>query len=641
MQACPYDAIYIDAETHTAAKCNFCAHRVDEGLEPACVAVCPTHSIWVGDLDDDELGHLAADPRQPGAPCGRPSRRPGPTCSTWAPHKADPRPARGAGQATPTCGPSPTSTGSTTVGRLHRRRPDRAHHAQHRASAAVGLARHHLPVGQGARRRRAVRGRARGAARRRLGATGDVVAPVLAAAAGGRRDRRCCWCGTSSGPSGSTTSSPAATTARGWCSAATACCCSGSRRSPGSSPVSLGADGAHRWLAWAVLLPCGAGRRLHRRSCSRQAEGRDLWQSSWLLPAPAGPGRDGRRGCDGRGRGRRRRRRRRHRAGRPHARRRAAVLHLASPRSTWAARTTAPTRPSRRRTIVRGRYRPAVLGRRGRAGRARRSLLAVLSWNGGAVAGLLARRARRPARAAGVRDRLRAGRTGRTPLMRSTETLDDRQPRTTGTTRALPMRSTTCRAAAARAPGELPAARDLGPPHRLRREGAPAQGAARVHADPDHLLQLRVGVRPARPRGQGRPVDHQGRGQPGPPRLARPQLRQGAGDDQPGQRPGADPAPAAAGRRARRGQLGAGQLGRGARRHRRPDPAGHHRGPARRGGVPRRPARRGRLRRAVPAGVGRRRAQQPHQHLLVGGAAGLHRCGAATTGRRRTTPTPR
>jgi Fe-S-cluster-containing dehydrogenase component/formate-dependent nitrite reductase membrane component NrfD len=56
MQACPYDAIYIDADTRTAAKCNFCAHRVDAGLEPACVVVCPTHSIWVGDLDDEESG---------------------------------------------------------------------------------------------------------------------------------------------------------------------------------------------------------------------------------------------------------------------------------------------------------------------------------------------------------------------------------------------------------------------------------------------------------------------------------------------------------------------------------------------------------------------------------------------------------
>ena len=56
MQGCPYDAIYIDDDTHTAAKCNFCAHRVDQDLEPACVVVCPTHSIWVGDLDDPTSG---------------------------------------------------------------------------------------------------------------------------------------------------------------------------------------------------------------------------------------------------------------------------------------------------------------------------------------------------------------------------------------------------------------------------------------------------------------------------------------------------------------------------------------------------------------------------------------------------------
>ncbi len=52
MQACPYDAIYIDPETHSAAKCHYCSHRTDLGLEPACVVVCPTHSIIAGDLDD-------------------------------------------------------------------------------------------------------------------------------------------------------------------------------------------------------------------------------------------------------------------------------------------------------------------------------------------------------------------------------------------------------------------------------------------------------------------------------------------------------------------------------------------------------------------------------------------------------------
>lgn len=71
MQACPYDAIYIDEETHTAAKCNFCAHRIDNGLEPACVTVCPTHSIWVGDLDDPDTGIanlIASNPTKVRAP---------------------------------------------------------------------------------------------------------------------------------------------------------------------------------------------------------------------------------------------------------------------------------------------------------------------------------------------------------------------------------------------------------------------------------------------------------------------------------------------------------------------------------------------------------------------------------------------
>lgn len=52
MQACPYDAVYIDPDSGTAAKCHYCAHRVDIGLEPACVVVCPAHSILAGDLDD-------------------------------------------------------------------------------------------------------------------------------------------------------------------------------------------------------------------------------------------------------------------------------------------------------------------------------------------------------------------------------------------------------------------------------------------------------------------------------------------------------------------------------------------------------------------------------------------------------------
>ena len=49
LNACPYDAIYIDPVSQSAEKCNFCAHRIDRGLEPACVSICPTEAIIVGD----------------------------------------------------------------------------------------------------------------------------------------------------------------------------------------------------------------------------------------------------------------------------------------------------------------------------------------------------------------------------------------------------------------------------------------------------------------------------------------------------------------------------------------------------------------------------------------------------------------
>jgi Fe-S-cluster-containing dehydrogenase component/formate-dependent nitrite reductase membrane component NrfD len=62
MQACPYDALYVDPNSNTAAKCNFCAHRVEMSLEPACVIVCPTQAILAGDLDNpnSKVSHTVA-----------------------------------------------------------------------------------------------------------------------------------------------------------------------------------------------------------------------------------------------------------------------------------------------------------------------------------------------------------------------------------------------------------------------------------------------------------------------------------------------------------------------------------------------------------------------------------------------------
>ena len=35
-----------------ASKCTLCAHRIDQGEEPACVTACPSEAMVFGDLDD-------------------------------------------------------------------------------------------------------------------------------------------------------------------------------------------------------------------------------------------------------------------------------------------------------------------------------------------------------------------------------------------------------------------------------------------------------------------------------------------------------------------------------------------------------------------------------------------------------------
>ncbi len=50
--ACPYDALYIDPASGTAAKCNYCAHRVERGMNPPCATVCPEQAIVAGDMHD-------------------------------------------------------------------------------------------------------------------------------------------------------------------------------------------------------------------------------------------------------------------------------------------------------------------------------------------------------------------------------------------------------------------------------------------------------------------------------------------------------------------------------------------------------------------------------------------------------------
>jgi Fe-S-cluster-containing dehydrogenase component len=51
--ACPYDARFTHPKGYVD-KCTFCIHRVEKGLNPACVSVCPTHCMHFGDVDDPQ-----------------------------------------------------------------------------------------------------------------------------------------------------------------------------------------------------------------------------------------------------------------------------------------------------------------------------------------------------------------------------------------------------------------------------------------------------------------------------------------------------------------------------------------------------------------------------------------------------------
>lgn len=52
--SCPYDARYLDPIKHIVQKCFWCYHRIDAGLEPACVDTCIGRARIFGDLNDIE-----------------------------------------------------------------------------------------------------------------------------------------------------------------------------------------------------------------------------------------------------------------------------------------------------------------------------------------------------------------------------------------------------------------------------------------------------------------------------------------------------------------------------------------------------------------------------------------------------------
>ncbi len=54
VQACPYGCRYIHPEKKTADKCTLCYHRIQKGIDPACMEICPTSARIYGNLNDKD-----------------------------------------------------------------------------------------------------------------------------------------------------------------------------------------------------------------------------------------------------------------------------------------------------------------------------------------------------------------------------------------------------------------------------------------------------------------------------------------------------------------------------------------------------------------------------------------------------------
>ena len=52
VEACPYGAMQFDDINSVACKCDVCVERLQQGLQPACAAACPSHCIHFGEMED-------------------------------------------------------------------------------------------------------------------------------------------------------------------------------------------------------------------------------------------------------------------------------------------------------------------------------------------------------------------------------------------------------------------------------------------------------------------------------------------------------------------------------------------------------------------------------------------------------------
>jgi len=65
--ACPYRAPQFDPAAGVMTKCDLCRHRLEEGLDPACVAACPMRVLGVSDLSGEGPGRDEVFPLPPAA----------------------------------------------------------------------------------------------------------------------------------------------------------------------------------------------------------------------------------------------------------------------------------------------------------------------------------------------------------------------------------------------------------------------------------------------------------------------------------------------------------------------------------------------------------------------------------------------
>ncbi|MBF0542112.1 MAG: 4Fe-4S dicluster domain-containing protein [Nitrospirae bacterium] len=54
IQNCPYNARFLHPITKTASKCDFCLHRIKQGITPSCVNTCIGQARTFGDYNDPQ-----------------------------------------------------------------------------------------------------------------------------------------------------------------------------------------------------------------------------------------------------------------------------------------------------------------------------------------------------------------------------------------------------------------------------------------------------------------------------------------------------------------------------------------------------------------------------------------------------------